>query len=207
MLVMMTVYRLLLITIFSLSATPKVAITLSGIGRDAGVVAFVGLLFMALTFFPPFHPYKSRKGIWFSFGYFAFFALLLTLIFALDLVSIKTFGQRLNGTKFISLFQGNPRTGSFIGNFPIMPFIIGTTLLIWLWWMVIEWLHTWLGMFSRADEKVVRFFWQGLTVVIYITLIMLSISLTTGLDIKELSIGRSLETALKVNPVLTLLFK
>lgn len=142
----------------------------------------------------------------FSFIYFSFFALLLIFIFALDLVSIKTFGQRLSGTKFISLFHGNPKTNIFIGNFPIMPFVIGAILLLWNWWIVLDWLHSRLGMFTRADEKVVRFFWQGLSAILFFLLIMLSIYNTKSLELKDLSVGRTPETSLKANPVMTLLF-
>lgn len=207
LLLMMTAYRLFLVAIFPTISTSKLTIAFSGIVYDAGVVAFIGTVFMLLTWITPFHPYKSRKGVWFSFGYFSLSVFLLGIFYVLDLVSIKTFGQRLSGSKIISLFQGNPRKGSFFGNFPILAIITGFTLFLWLWWLLIEWLHMKLGMLTRAEEKSVRLLWYGLTFSIFFFIMFYSVSETIATPVKDLSVGRSKSTSLKVNPVLTFFLK
>jgi hypothetical protein len=207
LLMMMTVYRIFLLSIFSISSTPKISILLSGLLRDAGVAAFVGLLFMVLSFFRPLHPYRSKKGMLFSFGYFSLVLFLILAIYALDLVSIKTFGQRLSGSKINSLIAGNPRIGAFIGNFPLLAFLVGVVLSGWLWWWILDKLHIGLGMLDRALNKTERIAWYSLSIAIFVTFIWLSKNQTLDYKVPvDLVVGRSLVTALKANPVFSLLF-
>jgi hypothetical protein len=207
LLLMMTGYRVLLVTLFSNFNTPKPTILLTGIVRDAGVIAIIGIVFMTLSSFRLFHPYRSKKGLYMSMGYFSVGLFLILLVYALDLVSIKTFGQRLSGTKFMSLFRGNPRKGEFVGNFPIIYFTVGVILAGWVWWMLIDYLHIWLGMMDRAIEKSQRFLWYSITLIVFATMIWFSIRGTVVYKYPlELSVGRSTESALKVNPIFSLLF-
>lgn len=206
-LIMMTVYRIILVTIFSVGSTPKLYIITKGIANDAGVAALVGLVFMGLTLVPQLHPYRSTRGMHFSFLYFSSAAFMLAVVFALDLVFIKTFGQRIFGVKFLTLFSGNPRSRLFATTFPYIPFIVGTTLMLWLWWLLVKWLHTFLGVFERAEVKMVRFTWYGLSLVIFVLLIWNSFTSVKNLKPHDLRIGTAPTTALQVNPVVTLLAK
>lgn len=207
LLLTMTGYRMFLLSIFSISSTPKISILFSGLLYDAGVAAFAGLVFMAFSFFRPLHPYRSKKGMLFSFGYFSLVLFLILLIYALDLVSIKTFGQRLSGTKIKSLITGNPRKGAFIGNFPILAFVVGLILSGWIWWWLLNKLHIGLGMLDRAINKSERFFWYGLTIAILITSTFFSKKQMLNFEFpSDLSIGRSMISALKVNPIFSLFF-
>jgi hypothetical protein len=207
LLLMMTSYRVFLVLIFSISSSPKMSIIWSGILYDTGVIALIGFLFFVLSFSKKLHPYRSKNGLQFSLVYFSVSLFLILFFYSLDLVSIKTFGQRLSGTKFLSLFKGNPRRIDFLANFPVLAFVVGATLSIWVWWLLIKFLHLRLGIMDRAIRKTQRFGWHSATLIILLFLFWLGRMMIISYEVPgQIIVARSLETALKVNPVLSLLF-
>ena len=203
----MTLYRLIMVKIFALNSTPVFSVIAKGLVMDLGAISIFALIFLFATWFNKVHPYKSQRGMYISVGYFMLVAFLMALIYGLDLVFMKTFGQRLFGTKFFALFQGHPKAGAFRGNFPFFPFIVATLLMLWVWWLLIVWLYNFLGSMDRAERTAIRYSWQAIAVVIHLAFIFISIAMVSGFLPKDLSIGKAPATALADNPVLSLFFR
>jgi hypothetical protein len=142
-----------------------------------------------------------------SIGYFLFVALFLALVYGLDLVFMKTFGQRIFGAKFFALFQGHPKAGAFRQNFPLLPFMVATILMLWIWWLLIDWLYNFLGSMDRAERTVYRRSWQAIAITLHLGLIFLAIAMISGYVPRQLSVAKSQATALADNPVISLFFK
>jgi hypothetical protein len=203
----MSLYRLLLIKLFAPSTLKIGGVLIEGIIMDLGALSFFAIPFIIATWINKLHPYKSRAGVIISIGYFLFVAFILALIYAIDLVSIKTFGQRLVGAKFFALFNGHPKAAIFKSNFPFIPFIIITVLIMWVWWWLIDWLHTYLGTLDRAERTRHRYIWQAIAIGLHVSLISISVGIILKYIPKNLTIGKFPASALSNNPVLSLLFQ
>lgn len=207
LLLLMIGYRFFLIYLFATESTPKISILLFGMIYDAGTIGFVGILAVLLTIFKQLHPYRSKKGFQFFLIFFSVTLFSILLIHAMDLVSIKTFGQRLSGSKIGILFRGNPKLKTYLRNFPIFSFIVGVVLTQWVWWIVINWLHLNLGILDRAINKVTRYTWFSVSCLIFTIFICLGIVLILKYNFPEdIIIGQSINTSLKINPFFGLIF-
>jgi hypothetical protein len=206
-LIAMTAYRLLLVKIFALGSTPVASVIAKGLVMDLGALSIFALIFIFATWFHRLHPYRSRRGKYLSLGYFLFVAFLLAFIYGFDLVFIKTFGQRIIGTEFMAVFNDYTQAVALRANFPMVPFFVANLVMLWVWWLLLERLYNFLGSMDRPEHKVYRYTWQVIAMVLHLAFIFISINIIAGYNPMEFIIGKSPDTALADNPVLSLFFR
>ena len=205
--IMMSVYRVILVSLVTDGVASQILSLIKGIWADFGAVSLVGLPFILLSQIRAFHPYKSRIGRYFGLLYFVVISLLFSLVYGLDLVFIKVLSTRISGETFGAI-SDNPALGkAFRRNIPYFALFTAVTLLVWVWWLIIEWLYKRLGIIGRADEKVVRLFWQSLFILLFFIGAINNVETTRNLGDSAINTDGNIKGAFAFNPVLTLLFK
>jgi hypothetical protein len=135
------------------------------------------------------------------------FGFLYAIVYGLDLVFIKILASRISGDTFASLAEDPVTSKVFRKNIPYLALITGVTLLVWVWWLLIEWLYKTLGTIARAEQKVVRLFWQSLSLLVFFVAFIKTAEYTGLLPDEAIITDENLKEAIAANPVLTLLFK
>lgn len=205
--IMMTVYRMVLTSLLTDGVISNLLVIGQGALLDFGVIAIPGILYTLCSLIPYLHPYKSRRGILFGLIFFCFFGFVFAIVYGLDLLCIKMLSSRISG-KTLQAIMENPTTSmAFRKGIPYMALITGVTLLVWVWWLLIEWLHKTLGAFVRAEEKSLRLFWQSLVLLVFCLGFLKAAAYTDFLPDAAILTNSNLQMALTANPVLTLLFK
>jgi hypothetical protein len=205
--VMMSVYRLVLMSLLTENVFKHLDVLWKGLLLDFGAISIPGSLFILFSYIPALHPYKSKKGMYFGLIFFSFFGMLFALIYGLDLVFIKILSSRISG-ETIGLVLSSPDTAkAFRKNVPYFALTTGVTLLVWVWWILIDWLYKALGAFARAEEKIVRLFWQSFCLLVFLIGIIKAGEYTSVLPNDAIFTNESLKESLSVNPVITLIFK
>ncbi len=205
--VMMTVYRLVLTSLLTEGVEFNFDVIGHGILLDFGAISIPGVLYILCSFIPNLHPYKSKRGMLFGFIFFCFFGFLFAIVYGLDLVCIKMFSSRISGLTFMGIMENPAASKAFRKNIPYLALVTGVSMLVWIWWLVIEWLHRTLGVIVRAEEKILRLFWQSLALLVFCLGFLKSGVYTDFLPDNSILTNENLKAALTANPVLTLLFK
>lgn len=206
LLLMMSVYRGMLLLLFSVETTPKALLFFTGMLVDAGVAAAAGLLFLALSFYKWFHPYRSKTGFYFFLGYFTVVLLVILLVYAVDLVFIKTTGGRLWGSGLAALFTNSKFSHAFLANIPVLALSVGCVLGCWVFWKVLDRLHILLGVLEREQKKMARIGWYVGTVLFFSVCIGYSLHFTQRYTNPEkLNTGNYFNQAITTNPVVNIM--
>jgi hypothetical protein len=174
---------------------------------DFGAISIPGLLFILFTFIPVLHPYKSKSGMLFGMIFFSFFGILFALVYGLDLVFIKILSSRISGGSMQVVMDSQETAKTFRKNIPYLALTTGVTLLVWVWWILIDWLYRTLGAIARAEETIVRLFWQSLCIAVFLFGFIQAGDYTSFLSNEAIMTDENLKEALTANPVITLLFK
>lgn len=202
----MSLYRAFLLGIFHGKVVYKISVLLQGMLIDGGVVCYLLALFMLLSLYPPLHPYKTKSGKAFGYFYFIFWMMIISLSFSMDIIFIKAIQYRVYGSKLVHLLSDEIEAGLFFRSITLMPVVVVSILVVWVWILVIRWLHSYLGRMKRIHNKTKKITWQGGIIiggsVMAIITIVFALQLTpSDLDIKDVPFK-----AFTTNPLLNIFF-
>lgn len=202
----MSLYRGFMVGIFHGKIFSKLSVIFQGMLIDAGVVAYFLALFVLLSFYTPFHPYKTKTGKAFGYIYFTFWMLFISVAFAMDLIFLKAVQFRAYGSKVVHLLSDEIEAEAFFRSVSLMPVVLITVLIVWIWALLIRWLHGYLGRMSRIHTKSKRLTWQGGVIIAGSLIAIITIVSALQITPQDLDIKTVPEKAFTTNPLLNLFF-
>jgi hypothetical protein len=202
----MTLYRGALVVVFGGSFFAKTSAFFSGMLVDAGVISFVLLIFVLMSLNPMMHPYKSKTGKAFGYLYFIFWALFIGLAYALDVAFLKAIHFRVYGSKILNLASDEEQADIFFKHISVFPLLLALMMIVWVWGILIRWLHGYLGKMARTHSKTKRLSWQAGVILACSVIAVISFSYAFPLNFNDLDLKAFPVKAIASNPVLNFFF-
>jgi hypothetical protein len=123
--VLLTLYRVVLYAIFSNLFTGSrpgiLQAFVLGASFDARIMTLIIFFIYALSFWPGIHYFKTSAGKKLALGLFGFAAVIIHLFYMADLVHLKCFHERLNGSIISELAKHTPKGNLFLGKIDWLP--------------------------------------------------------------------------------------
>jgi uncharacterized membrane protein len=88
----------------------------------------------------------------------------------------------------------------------LTPLILGISLLVWIWGIIIVKLHGYIGRLSRVSSKTSRNTWKFWVIATGLVISIFTLLQFNGVKFSDLNLELEPVKALKVNPVLSFFF-
>lgn len=202
----MSLYRGFLLGVFHGKIFSKLSVLFQGMLIDAGLVCYLLVLFILLTLYSPLHPYKTKTGKAFGYIYFTFWMVLISIAFAMDIIFLKAIQYRAYGSKLAHLLTDQIEAEAFLRTISLLPLVLVSVLIVWVWALLIRWLHGYLGRMARIHNKSIRHNYQGAVIIGGSLVVIITIIATLPLTPSDLNIKAVPWKAFTTNPLLNLFF-
>jgi hypothetical protein len=110
------------------------------------------------------------------------------------------------GSKILEIFEDPYETEVFFKNMSLIPMMLGMSLLLWIWGIIIVKLHSYIGRLSRVQSKSKRNTWKVGVIVAGTLLSLIAFSQYYGVKFSDLNLELKPVEALRINPVLSFFF-
>lgn len=158
----MQLYRAVLIGLFNngWTFTQEAHIFFTGLAYDTCLVVALGALAMLIGLMPGLHPYKNRSGKRAILVYFSIVGVMLIAFNMIDVAFLSIFDRRPIATDLNDVFGDTEAANKFWKQFPLLPAVAVLTGIVWVWWMVLRYLHGLMAVKASERDAFARRFWQ-----------------------------------------------
>lgn len=168
MLLLMMAYRLFVLALFAPEPAPASVGQLLWLGfkYDLRYVSLFTLPVLLASFSGSLHLFKSSAGKKFGIIVFTIFSSLLLLLYGIDVANLIAYNEHASGETFHELIRQQAADKKLMTDAPWVIIILLAGVGAWLLYLLHRLLHHAIGVKKSSDNKTMRLFWQGLTLLI-----------------------------------------
>lgn len=190
--VLFTLYRLTIYLLFAdVFAAVKPAVGtafLLGAAFDMRVVAIIILFIYTLSFWPGVHYFKTKVGKKLALWLFGLSLAIVHIFNMADIVHLKCFKARLNGSIIPELAKHTPKGSLFMSKIEWMPMLASMVVIVWLFLFLVNKAYKLIAKMRGTDRPGMRIGWQ------LVIFLCCGIFIYGGFRARPLSIGSALKS-------------